>query len=219
MTSDNVIPRSSVEMRELADGIAFWRRRGWPTDLNNAEYKEWAHENPNGNFTLEWWQQYQRPRLRSWLAARPYSVDELTPHFIECAQNLSLAWKKACAPYLEHDISTVTWTEVEAFPSEVVKIKPLRNPSPVFTSKFCHFLLPRIFPVWDNEAVGGGWRIYSAYFKRVQDEWNSTDPAIRQDLVRTLTEATGQRELFSGYPVVNKIIELRLIGRRHPSIS
>jgi hypothetical protein len=52
--SGHVNSQSSVAMQELADGIAFWRSRPrWPADLNNAEYEEWARENPNGNFTLE----------------------------------------------------------------------------------------------------------------------------------------------------------------------
>jgi hypothetical protein len=89
---------------------------------------------------------------------------------------LSAAWRAACAPFLERDISTVTWSEVEAFPDEMAKINPTRVPSPVFTSKFCHFLLPRVFPVVDNAAIGGRWQTYGDYFKFVQDEWNTTDP-------------------------------------------
>jgi hypothetical protein len=207
----------STELRELAAGITFWRsRRGWGADFNNAEYKVWAVENPNGNFTLEWWEQYQGPRLKRWLAARPFSVEELTPRFMNCAPTLSLAWRKACAPYIQRHISIVSWEEVEAFPNEVATIKPTKSPSPVFTSKFCHFLLPKIFPVVDNEAVGGGWRTYRAYFKFVQYEWDSTEPAVQTDLIRALTKAIGQNQIFSGYPMINKIIELRLIGRRHP---
>jgi hypothetical protein len=203
-------------MRELADGVAFRRNRRWASDLGNADYEKWARQNPGGNFTLAWWQQYQLPRLSSWRAIRPYSGAELTTRFMQSAAALSAAWQVAGAPYVERDITSVTWDEIMAFPNEAGKIKPGKAPSPVFTSKFCHFLLPRIFPVVDNEAVGGGWRTYQAYFRYVQYEWNTTDRSTRAALRTALTEATGSTQLYSGYPAVNKIVELRLIGRSHP---
>jgi hypothetical protein len=187
-----------------------------PADLNNAECEKWTRENPNGNFTLDWWAQYQRPRLKAWLAMRPYSGKALTPRFIECAADLSTAWRKSCVPYLAHDISTVTWDQVEEFPNEVARIKQTKVPSPVFTSKFCHFLLPRIFPVVDNDAVGGGWRTYGAYYKFVQNEWHETDPVVRSDLIAALKEEIGKDRISSEFPTVTTIVELRLIGRRHP---
>ena len=203
-------------MREMAAGVAYWRTRPrWPSDLNNAEYEKWAGGNPDGNFTLDWWQQHQLPRLKDWLANRPYGGEVLTPRFIKSAAALGAAWRVACAPYLEHDITSVTWEEVKAFPDEAGKIKPTRAPSPTFTSKFCHFLLPKIFPVVDTDAVGGGWPTYQAYFRYVQYEWNTTDLSTRTDLITALTEATGSRQLYSGYPVATKIVELRLIGRNH----
>ena len=80
-----------------------------------------------GNFTLDWWQQYQLLRLRRWIAIRPYSGAILTPRFIEYATALNAAWQAACVPNLERDISSVTWEEVMAFPSTVGKIKPSRT--------------------------------------------------------------------------------------------
>ena len=205
-------------MRELADGLTFWHSRDWPTDLHNKKYQEWAQENPHGNFTLDWWQQYQLPRLTRWIATRPYGGADLTPRFIERITALSAAWQKACVPCLERDISAVTWADVEAFPNEVAEIKPTKAPSAVFTSKFCHFLLPRVFPVVDRAALGGRWRTYGDYFKAVQDEWSSTDPVTQAALVTRLIEETGLAQLYSGFPVTNKVVELRLIGRRHRGI-
>lgn len=213
----DVTSEHMTAMRELADGVSFRRSRRWAPDLGNAEYEKWARENLNGNFTLAWWQQYQLPRLRRWRAIRPYAGADLTPRFAQSATALSAAWQVACAPYLERDITSVSWQQVMAFPNEVAKIKPTKAPSPVFTSKFCHFLLPRVFPVVDNEAVGGGWSTYQAYFRYVQYEWNTTDASTRADLITALTEATGSTQLYSGYPIVTKIVELRLIGRSHPS--
>ena len=216
MTPDHRSPAAEA-MRELADGVAFWRSHPrWPLDFHNGEYQKWARENPHGNFTLEWWQQYQLPRLTRWIATRPYGGADLTPRFIDRTSALCTA-ADGLRPFLGRDISTVTWTEIEAFPNEVAKIKPTRAPSPVFTSKFCHFLLPRVFPVVDNAAIGGIWQTYGDYFKFVRDEWSSTDAVTRAALVAALTKAVGVKELFSGFPVTNKVIELRLMGRRHPS--
>ena len=94
-------------------------------------------------------------------------------------------------------------------------------PSPVFTSKFCHFLLPRVFPVVDGEGLGNKWSTYEAYFRFAQAEWSGTDAATRNELSGTLTDliqATGA-EVFSGFPMGNKIVELRLMGRQHPGMS
>lgn len=116
----------------------------------------------------------------------------------------------------------MAWKDVAAFPAEVAKIKPMKTGvSAVFTSKFCHFLLPSIFPVVDNEALGNGWQDYESYFTCVQTEWASTDGCTRDQLIAELTctiEEEG-RPLFAGFPLINKIVELRLMGRRNPASS
>lgn len=207
----------SHEMQELADGVAFWHGRQWPADFHNSKYVNWAKQNPNGDFTLNWWHQFL-PILRDWKATRPFSSAELTPRFTKSAAALSSAWQAACLPFLDEDISTVTWDQVKAFPTEVAKIKPTKAASPVFTSKFCHFLLPRVFPVVDNAGMGNRWPTYEAYFGVVQDEWGSTSTGTQADLVKELTRAieAADAPVFSGFPMTNKIVELRLIGRYHP---
>jgi len=208
-------PESAAAMQELAAGVAFWRKRAWPSDFHNADYQEWARQDPHGNFTLSWWHDIQLPRLQEWIATRGATHADLTAQFTEHAAALSAAWEEACVPHLDDDISTVTWDEVKAFPAEVAFIKPTKTASPVFASKFCHFLLPRIFPVVDNEGLGNRWLTYEDYFKCIQDEWRSTAPAARTDLITELTrlvEAEGG-QMFAGFPMINKIVELRLIGR------
>jgi hypothetical protein len=206
---------SAAAMRELVVGVEFWRKHAWPADFHNADYQQWARQDPHGNFTLSWWYSLQLPRLQEWIATRGATHADLTARFTEHAATLSAAWEEACVPHLEQDISTVTWAEVKVFPTEVALIKPTKTSSPVFASKFCHFLLPRIFPVVDNEGLGNRWRTYEDYFKHIQDEWRSTTPATRTDLIAELTrliEAEGE-QVFTGFPMVNKIVELRLIGR------
>jgi hypothetical protein len=213
---------SSRAVHELADGLAFWdSRRGWGQDLGNSDYEAWAKENPHGTFTLEWWKPFLG-RLNRWKATRGWDDGTvLTSRFVACMAELSTAWSEACEPFLDDDITSVAWEQVSAFPILVATIKPTRSHSPVFASKFCHFLLPRVFPVVDNEGLGNRWSTYRRYFHCVQDEWAATEPADRTALIAMLTgriEATGAT-VFPGYPFVNKVVELRLIGRRHPGTS
>jgi hypothetical protein len=212
----------SRAVHELADGLAWWdSRRGWGQDLGNADYDAWAKENPHGAFTLDWWKPFLA-RLNRWKATRGWDDGTvLTSRFIACTAELAAAWTEACEPLLDDDITSVTWDQVSAFPTLVATIKPTRSNSPVFASKFCHFLLPRVFPVVDNEGLGNRWSTYEKYFRGVQDEWTATEPADRTALITTLTErieATGA-PVFPGYPFVNKVVELRLIGRQHPGMS
>ena len=206
---------SAPAMRELAAGVAFWQNRPWPVDFHNADYQDWARQDPHGNFTLTWWQTIQLPRLQDWIATRGATHADLTARFTERAATISAVWEEACVPHLDDDISTVTWDQVKAFPAEVAFIKPTKTSSPVFASKFCHFLLPKIFPVVDNEGLGNRWRTYEDYFKYIQDEWDSTAPATQIDLIAELTrliEAEGN-QVSASFPMINKIVELRLIGR------
>lgn len=210
-------------LRELRVGIAYWRSRSWPADLHNACYDEWARQNPHGNFTVEWWDQYQLPRLRRWIATRPVSGAVLTERFKSSRDALGSTWQEACLSYLDQDITAVSWDKIRAFPDEVAKIKPMKScaRSAVFTSKFCHFLLPAVFPVMDNAALGVGGKTYEAYFRRVQGEWARTDATARDALIAELTQAieTRGRAISPGFPLVNKIVELRLIGRKHAPLS
>lgn len=116
----------------------------------------------------------------------------------------------------------VGWAQVEQFPALVGSFKRTaarREPvhSPVFTAKFCHFLLPAVFPVVDRAAMGLPFGTsYQAHFEGVQREWAETPADTRQELYAALTLAI-DAPLVPGYPRTNKVAELCLIGRRHLS--
>lgn len=124
-----------------------------------------------------------------------------------------------CAPVRDLDITDVTWVQVGTFANLVGEIKPMKGlASPVFTSKFCHFLLPSVFPVVDNEGSGNRWARYRDYFDLVQSTWADTPADARDALVKVMTDAVevAGSTLNAEFPMINKIVELRLIGRRHP---
>jgi hypothetical protein len=78
-----------------------------------------------------------------------------------------------------------------------------------------------VFPVVDNEGLGNRWSNYERYFRHVQDEWAATDDTDKAAMITAITTriaATGA-SMFSGYPYVTKLVELRLIGRQHPGMS
>ena len=90
----------------------------------------------------------------------------------------------------------------------------------MFSSKLCHFfLLPNVFPVVDRSALRDRWPTYAAYFRYVQNEWDATSPATRDELAAEVTRligVTGQ-DVSGKFPMINKITELWMIGRCHPS--
>jgi len=110
------------------------------------------------------------------------------------------------------EIDSVEWEDVRTFTEVVAQLKP--TTSAVLTSKFCHFQLPKVFPIVDNWAMGGS-RSYAAHFRLVQGVWAATPPATRRRLRDRLRAEIGNKP-YEAYPWTNKVVELGLIGRRHP---
>lgn len=204
-------------LREFDDGAAFWAtRRGWPADLHDAFYRDrWAVN--DGTFTDEWWTT-TLPWLHRWKATRGATSADLTQRFRQHRNELRDIWATVVVPRLDEDVTTVRWDDVRALPDVAAKIKPTGNGSAVFPSKLAHFLSPRIFPVLDKTALPGGKHNYGSYFRLVQQTWADTSPEDQRLLKQRLTEiiiSTTGRQPFERFPTVNKIVELRLIGRHH----
>jgi hypothetical protein len=203
-----------VDRREFTAGVRWWRTKtGWPSDFHNADYEVLAAQNPDGAFQDDWWAGFL-PRLTLWRALRPFSRAEVTDLLVANRDDLAGAWHQACASVRDKDITGVTWDQVREFPEVVARLKP--TSSPVFPSKFCHFLLPRIFPVFDNLAVGGS-RNYERYFNLIKGTWEVTPADLQASLIAELTqlvEDDGRSPLYVGFPMTTKITELALIGRK-----
>ncbi|MDA8073378.1 MAG: hypothetical protein M0Z82_17700 [Actinomycetota bacterium] len=208
---------SAGAVAELQAGVAFWRSKlavGWPADFHNADYQKWGQE-PR-TFSDAWWVPFRR-RLHDWVALRPATYEEVTARFVARRQAIIDAWARHCDPYAGCAITAVSWEQVGPFADLVGEIKPMRGlASPVFTSKFCHFLLPKVFPVVDNEGSGNRWPHYRDYFLRVQDIWRQTPAATQGALVDMMAAEVARSGVgpHPEFPMVNKIVELRLIGRQ-----
>lgn len=213
--------QTSVAVRELRAGMRHWRKNtNWPCDFHNQVYAELAAAAPTDGFTDAWWEPFLA-RLRAWRATRPLSDAVLTVNFESQAADLDAAWASCAFARDGHDITAVHWPQVAALPEVAAAVKPTKSRSPVFPSKFCHFLMPQVFPVYDRTAVGGRWKSYEAYFDAVQSEWAATSQDDRRSLIEMLTAgilAQPDVELTPEYPFANKVVELRLIGRRHPEV-
>jgi hypothetical protein len=109
------------------------------------------------------------------------SKAELTENFERERDELAATWQRCCAPLTDHAISGVGWEQVADWLTVVARIKPTR--SPVFTSKFAHFLLPAVFPVVDQNVMGrpfgGGYR---AHLEGARRELETTPADIREEL-------------------------------------
>ncbi|MGK5682360.1 hypothetical protein [Actinoplanes sp. URMC 104] len=206
-------------LRELEDGLRYWKTRPkWPADLHNSFYRRRA-EITDGLFTDTWWKQTLRD-LHAWIATRNARHADLTERFRHHRTELQHAWASVIAPNLAGDITTVTWEQVCDLPALGARIKPTASGSGVFPSKLSHFIAPALFPVLDQTALPGGQGSYAGYFDLVRQAWAGTRAADRAALQERLTaEITnaGHDEPITGYPFVNKIVELRLIGRHHPA--
>ncbi|MEU8211738.1 hypothetical protein AB0B85_21360 [Micromonospora sp. NPDC049044] len=208
----------SIDREQFAAGVRWWQTKtSWPNDFHNSTYKVLAVQNPGGDFRDDWWAGFLR-RLTVWKALRPLSQADVTRLLNENRDDLARTWHEACAPVQDMDITGVTWAQVQAFTAVVARLKPVKSESPVFPSKFCHFLLPRIFPVFDNAAVGGTCT-YEAYFNVIKHAWETTPSALQAELIADLSrliEGHGGGPPHENFPMATKITELALIGRRHP---
>jgi hypothetical protein len=203
----------ALSVDQLRNGISYWRGTDWPQDFHNAHYRhDLTAVQANGAFNREWWDRFIRV-LYDWRATRPCSFAFLTARAQERFAALSQSWAAGVAPHLDNDIAGLEWHQVAAFPLVVAEIKPLKFPSPVFTAKFCHFLAPRIFPVFDNEAMRNRFQTYEECFSLARAEWLATDTAVQDELATLFAEEVGA-PLFSGFPMKCKLIELCIIGRR-----
>jgi hypothetical protein len=201
----------ALTMAEVDAGIRFWLASGWPTDFHDAAYRRFANENQD-RFSAAWWDGFMEPALISWRALRGlrgFTRARLRANFEAHADDLRQLWSHLTEVIgAEAEIDGVEWEDVQPFTEVVAQLKP--TTSPVLTSKFCHFQLPKVFPIVDNWAMGGS-RSYAAHFALVKGVWAAT--TNRRRLVDRLRAEIGAKA-YDGYPWTNKVVELGLIGRR-----
>jgi hypothetical protein len=109
---------------------------------------------------------------------------------------------------IEPCIANLPWEGAAPLFSLASEIKPS---SPVFPSKLCHFLFPKLFTPMDNEVIGV--LDYEFYWRGMKDEWRRFDQKDQaRELLASAIREGSDSPIHPLYPYETKIMELSHIG-------
>jgi hypothetical protein len=197
-----------VSLDNLRAGLRWWDENEWGKDILNADYGA-IYDVRFAGVTTQWWDATV-DRLSIWRALRPnYTKAEIIARGTGClsaifAQYAALSGKSTTEP----SIVDLCWEDVAPLFALASDIKPVK--SPVFPSKMCHFLFPKLFIPMDNLATGV--LDYEFWWRGMKDEWSRFKD--KDDAVEILTNEIGA-QLHSLYPLETKIMEISQIGHNH----
>ena len=187
----------------------FKEKSGWEKDLRSCFYRKRVREQKCG-----------KPldggvlccKLHEWSALRrspPGLCERWEDNFgdLECEYRKILRLKKPSIPSIE----SCQWETVAGLFSTAHEIKKTKSDSAVFASKLCHFILPSVFTVVDNEMMGLplNKEQYGQYWKFCQNRWKACD---QNALINRMQDVVGD-DWFADYPFATKIAELCVMGR------
>jgi hypothetical protein len=213
-----------VSIENLECGIKWWKAEvgKWGLDFANADYYG-IYESRTDGITREWWIATV-DRLWSWRAIRApkppntkQAIYELGIKRLDKIAGLDSSIRSIKPP--EPTITDVAWGNVGPLFDLCFQIKPggSKYGSPVFASKMCHFLFPKVFPVIDNWATGIF--EYEFYWRGMKDEWmRFREKSEAIDKLKVAMETNG-KHIHELFPFETKIIELSHIGYGHPKFG
>lgn len=206
---------SVVTIANLEAGIDRWwaDKPSWPRDFHNQFYQELYNLQATG-LDITWWAVVV-DHLASWRAIRPLKKSEIHRRGADQLVNLQKEYDKLWRMTSKSNsigLHNTFWHEVSPLYQIAFAIKGVN--SPVFASKLCHFILPELFPVIDQEVVGVNASTYETYWRYCKEEWDQCQ--VKGSLIERLSTAIGGVPTLN-YPFSTKIVELCLIGyrRRH----
>lgn len=207
-----------INLVNLRAGISFWlsNKKNWGRDFLNGEYQEIYDARGNG-VTDQWWSATVN-RLGRWSAYRgrikPNTKAEITERGASRLQAFARHYATLIgAGNVEPNIADLAWEDVAPLFTLASEIKPS---SPVFPSKLCHFLFPKLFIPMDNQVIG---RFeYEFYWRGMKDEWRRFDKKDdAREIIRRAIPAGTSTLIHPLYPVETKIMELSHIGYNYPA--
>jgi hypothetical protein len=214
---------ASYGLNDLEAGISIWGRKAisseWPRDFHNEMYVTEDMRHSTQPFTRSWWSKFIMPRVGTWRAYRPATKADIERWASTELGEMAYAYEHCVVPYLETPFEELNWDDLKMFTEVVARAK--RNSaggvqaSPVFRSKVCHWIAPRLFPVADQEVLEIS-DPYETYWKQVQREWAAIPMATRHELIQRLSEEIARYSRYDvadHYPFEVKIVELCRIGR------
>jgi len=201
---------SRVNKANLNAGIRFWleEKPRWGRDFHNSFYKHLGELGANG-LTEQWWKTIP-DILWEWVAIRPMTKLFIRERGRDRLSDLATGYKQLlskCKAKTPKNI-LLKWEDVELLFTVAKKIKGVQ--SPVFASKLCHFIAPGVFPVIDQEVLGGS-NNYKDYWQHCKMLWQEVND--KNSLMKILSNTIGNG-VISDYPYTTKITELCLIGER-----
>ena len=212
-----------LSIENLRAGLQWWERKAaesgtksgkgsaWPSDIHNADYYCIYKARANGT-TCAWWKATVS-RLQRWGACRARNKPNTVEEFIESGgmilSKVSVQYEKLARPDCQEPcIVDMSWDDVEELYELAASLK---NRSPVFASKMCHLLFPKLFVVMDNMATSVC--DYELYWRGMKDAWNNFNDktAAKARLVEAI-RCTKSIHLL--YPFETRIMELCHIGEK-----
>jgi len=217
---DSTVEGSFVSSGNLNRGIAYRleSKRSWPKDFHNRVYMEMSDERMDG-LGLAWWG-ITSARLVDWQALRGASAVETYRNGIATLDELDAGYKALVRAHGDDGpmLETTSWKTLRWLFEAASRIKKLKVPSNVFSSKLCHFILPTAFVVVDRQVAPGLSLDYGEHWTTCKKAWNAADnkDELEGILAAAIREAP-TNEISVHYPWSTKIVELCLIGSRRPN--
>ncbi len=203
-----------INLDNLRAGLDWQRENSWEKDILNALYYDIYSVRSSG-VTLEWWTATV-DRLIKWNAHRPnINRTEIAKRGEARLEAIADQYGRLAKSTTEPTITDVDWEDLAPFFEIASEIKPVKNGSPVFPSKMCHFLFPKLFIPMDNTATGIADH-YGKWWQDMKAEWIGYKD--KEEAKKILKEAIiSDKPLLCWYPLETKIIEISQIGRNHPA--
>ena len=201
-----------ISLNNLRKGLN-WRINNWAedVDIRNTQYNDIYKDRSNG-VTDNWWNVTVK-RLGKWRANRPYSNSQIRKKGEKQLERIKKQYKRLISAK-EPCITNLQWLDIDQLFSIAFAIKPTKSRTPVFASKMCHFLFPKLFIVMDRTATGV--ENYELYWRGLKDAWNAFNE--KEQAQKILINAIQHRRnlpIHPEYPVETTIMEICAIGYNH----
>jgi hypothetical protein len=195
-----------LTLDNLNAGLSVWAKEKWPSDLHNAEYYEMYAARSKG-ITPQWWDSTLK-RLAQWRATRPVSKTVIAARGSQRLSAVSAEYTKLKPPQsTEPSIVNTNWNDIATLFDTTSQMK--QPWPPVFASKMCHFLFPKLFIVVDTKLCDPF--EYELYWRGMKNEWQRFKD--KTQAIQIFTAAIkSNKSIHSDYPWETKIMEVSHIG-------
>ncbi|MGZ8842516.1 MAG: hypothetical protein ACXW18_02565 [Pyrinomonadaceae bacterium] len=199
-----------LSIENLKRGLKWWQEGKWPPDYLNNEYYE-IYQDREGGVSKQWLN-VTIDRLARWRALRsrrpPNKKEQIFDLLSGKLPQLRRQYERVCSlSNNEPSINTLSWPDIDSF----FTLTNIKNGSPVFASKLCHFMFPKVFIVMDR--LGTEVCPYDYYWQGMVNEWRLfADKHAAIDMLKNEIKKRTSRDLHSHYPFETKVMELCHVG-------